>query len=199
MAKNIFTVFVFCMISFTANLLNRPKIRMYNNDTFSETKAAFLELNPMDAGDNKALERLISHWGREDSYVRIIEDNFKNNKYHPEINTTERFFVLAEPKRDGQFLDVKKILAVAQTSAQNPKNGVEIDYFQVMPKYIERQTNYGRRDVGKAMMDSLKKIFSGKNIWLYSTNSARDFYLKNGFKQTGVSVVGLPIMKFFGK
>lgn len=75
MSKNIFTIFVFCMISFTANLLNRPKIRMYNNDTFSETKAAFLELNPMDAGDNKALERLISHWGREDSYVRIIEDN----------------------------------------------------------------------------------------------------------------------------
>ena len=172
---------------------------MYNNDRFAETKAAFLELNPMDAGDNKALERLISHWGREDSYVRVIEDNFKNNKYHPEINTTERFFVLAEPKREGQFLDVKKILAIAQTSAQNSKKGVEIDYFQVMPKYIERKTFYGRRDVGKAMMDSLKKIFSGKNIWLYSTNSAKDFYLRNGFKQTGTSVVGLPIMKFFGK
>ena len=188
------------MITFTGNVIHQMSLpAIDSNGKQRHRRVDFYELNPKSVNDNKLLERLVNHWGEEDTFIRVIEDNFKYNKYDEFAPIGERFFILAQRKPEIKDIRVNDVLAVAQTSTKKPKFGIEIDFLQTIPKQLLGQKEFKVQNIGSKFLEELKNLFYGKNIWLYSSESNIDFYRHNGFKKVAASKVGLAIMKYFHK
>ncbi len=73
-------------------------------------------------------------------------------------------------------------MALAQV---NVTDTAEIEYLQVKPNSPMDSffKKYKFSHIGTGMLDSMKKIFKGKQIFLYSNPRAVGFYRKNGFKE----------------
>lgn len=186
------------MITFTGQLLHISTIKTSNKNNTPNNRVSLYKLNPQSPHDNIIVEDLVNLWSENDTVIRAIKDNFKYNKHNINEKTTEEFYILANKHPKDTIIQAKNVLAITQTSSINPKNGVEIDFFQTIPKKLRSKTQEisNLKNIGNKMLNELKNIFYGKKLWLYSSNKTINFYIKNGFKQIGISKAGLPIMKF---
>lgn len=170
------------IISFGAKFLNNAQVNKKTpNNTYEKTNASFVEMNPKDDKDMKALDNIQKYW-ENDRYasniytfaLKIRKDELSPKKF--------KVYALTSQNSDFENLDDRNILG-AVLGETPKKDFLYIDYLQVNPEYIYYpNANYKRN--GSAILDSLKKHFS--EIMLKPTKGATEkFYEKNGFHKVG--------------
>ena len=170
------------MISFTANLINKINVKKLNNNQYQNQKVSFVELDVDCENDKKFLENLSEEWLYQDLFVKCIEDNFLTMTEDYDEENNSRFFVLTSQDDGFERLDVKKALGIAQTSPHDTDD-INIDYLQTNPKYIKKQSTKPTeiKNIGCAIITSLKHLFKDKSLKLQTTSDLIEFYKKNGF------------------
>ena len=81
-------------------------------------------------------------------------------------------------------LNPDEVLGLAQVRQITSKK-CYLDYLQTAPNYAYTSAERIYKMVGASMLDMLKKYYKDMEIGLYSTLSAIDFYVKQGFKVIG--------------
>ncbi len=173
------------MISFRAKYISSVNIQKINpkNDKKEPCEASFVELDPLNLYDTDAIASASIRWGKPE-YSELIANNMEMRKKYPEKYRfdTNKFYAITTQKKYFNVPEPSEILAVCK--AEEDTDGViTVKALQVKPdKYIYKEPFYYNH-VGMGILQSLKKLFSGKDIKLFSTPNAKPFYLANGFME----------------
>ncbi len=174
------------MISFGAKYLFPATVQKvaYKDAKITPAKVSFVELDPMNEKDLEAVYNVSLSWEAPDLYPEMIHSymSYCASEYNEDEGKNTKFYALTSQKKNLEAPEPDDILALAQV---NTANGVEIEYIQAKPESpmdsFFKKYKFSR--VGTGMLDSLKKVFKGEQIFLYSNPRARGFYKKNGFKE----------------
>lgn len=170
------------IISFGAIFLNNAQVnKKAPNNTYQKANASFVEMNPKDSKDMKALENIQKYWEYEmyasniyNMALKVRKDELSPKKY--------KIYTLTSQTSDFNKMDDRKILGAVQGETLK-KDFLYIDYLQVNPQYIYFPNADYKRN-GSAILDSLKEHFS--EIMLKpNKGSTEKFYEKNGFHKVG--------------
>lgn len=174
------------MISFKSNYIDSAKVKRINASGVTDKQVSFVEINPSDYNDQLSINKTAIRWDNKggigfaydicNSLNRFNEPDFKNHE--------DRFFALTTQKEQFENLNPKQILALTQVIKFDDDTQY-VAYLQVDPKNSNKNRKAELRGCGRAMLDSLKKLFSTKNIQLDSVKNAINFYIKNGFESVG--------------
>lgn len=169
----------------------------------------FVELNPFKSdlsGKNSDAESLsgvkyrFGNWGHDASLISdIFEYEGKSTS-----NVNSRYFALTQQEDSFERLNSSQILGIAKTT-QADRDNVFIDMIQVNPWYAStspkdlfyhpNQPQY--RHCGTAIIDSIKALFSNKDLWLHSPVRLIDYFKMQGFKITDLPAnKGDALMKY---
>lgn len=165
-------------ISFQANYIQSATIKKAVKKSYKNTPVSFVELNPFSNNDKYALRKIGKTWGHGYSYARDIQDNFED----PIIikNKDSRFFAISEQMSGFDKLKPSKVLGLIETSED--KGALFIDLLQCNPEHMFASAKRKFKEIGKALIDSLKDTIPQKEIILSADEEAIPFYLKQGFK-----------------
>ena len=193
------------MISFRGHLDHQTHVNeTYNYLAITAIKpVSFVEMNPYDRDDRQTLnsvKRIYGSWGPDAS---LINDIFQyEGQSHN--NMRSRYFVLSEQLHDFKKIMPSTVLSVMKTTDMDRKN-VFIDMLQVNPWYVfNRRWDPTKnapisqfKHCGMASLDSLKKIFSDKNLWINVPAPLIDYFKYNGFQIIKkASAMGDALMEF---
>lgn len=179
------------MISFKANLVNNTNVKCLNkNGNYKNMPVRLVELEVDSDLDLEALAKVKENWKDGDVYAQDVHMCFE--QYHNNIrpNTSEKFYALTSQYGGYENLDGNKILGVAQVYKESG-NAVEIEFLQTNPQYKYGIENRKVKHIGKAITQSLKEIFKGNEISLFSTKVGKPFYKKLGFEIVEESLMRL--------
>lgn len=170
------------MINFKANLALQTEVKqLYKKDSYTRVPATFVKLDINSLDDYLALRNVSQDWKDGDLYAIDVFNRFKENFEEKPENPVESFFVLTKQRKNLNKLDFSKILGVAEL--YQPTGGpIEIEFLQTNPAFLDTLELPAIKHVGKAMIESFKKIFKDREIALFSTPDAISFYKKLGFK-----------------
>ena len=87
---------------------------------------------------------------------------------------------VTKQKQDFEMLNENDILGVLQTRRTKEKK-LEIENLQVSPTANYNAINRDFMKIGSALLDSVKQIFSDKEIFVTVKEGTTPFYKKNGF------------------
>ncbi len=172
------------VLTFKANYLNSATIQRINIYKSCPKKVSFVEINPTESLDVLAANKIAAKWDK-------TGDGTFAHDICRAINRGEksRFFALTTQQDTFEKLDYEKILSLAQVKTEKEDEYEEfIEFLQVDPDNLSSSYYAEFSHIGTAMLDSLKKLFCKKCIGLNSVRSAIKFYLRNGFKDTGIDV-----------
>lgn len=166
-------------ISFGAKFIQNSTIQKYNPTTkkYMPEDVSFIEIIPKDNNDKRVLKQLNKQWQGPNYTGSILDDMLECSSDYSSINS--RFFAITTQKKNLKHLDHKLILGLAEMELSDPKTPF-LEYLQVHPNFIGQLFESKCKHIGTAILDSLKNMYS--SITLHSTDSALDFYKKNGFK-----------------
>lgn len=141
--------------------------------------AAFVELEPDNANDIKALANINRYWAERDQYACNIYTTALELRRNKDLNIFTRIFAVTEQNDNFEKLNDEKILGLAEVSTRKPKE-YYISYIQVDPKNVYSITPEFKR-VGTRILDSIKSMADRIVLSPNSRNTAK-FYEGNGFK-----------------
>ena len=120
-------------------------------------------------------------YGEKRSYFGDIADNASLDYRCKTSFEDKKYYVLTCQKRNFEKLDPDSILGAVQVESHEKYN--EINYLQVIPEqnYLNPEREY--KNVGASIVDTILKLYPNKQLMLYSSNSAINFYKKIGFNQ----------------
>ena len=168
-------------INFKGTYITPAIVKKFDGDkNYPQKEVALVELSPISYNDMSVMNRISYEWGNNGTLATDIRDTFSDHYVAYDEFPREKFYVLTEQKRNFDKLDSLEVLAVTQL--KNIPEGIFIDYLQVAPDYCADNTNSLFRGVGSAFLNSIKKLYTHKNIILNSLESAVQFYKKNGFE-----------------
>lgn len=165
-------------INFQANYIQRATIKKAVEKSYKNTPVSFVELDPFSQNDRNALREIGRSWEHGCSYANDIQDNFED----PIImnNKDSRFFAISEQMSKFYRLEPAKVLGLIETSED--KDTLFINLLQCNPEYMFASAQRKFKEIGKALIDSLKEIIPKKEIILSADDDAIPFYIKQGFE-----------------
>lgn len=169
-------------VSFGAKPINKVNIKKWdkNSKTFEKFPATFvkIESNKLDLS---AINNVAQKW-KGATYIKRIATNshWMDMRDYVEIDV----YALTTQEKNFDKLKPNKIIGVAEMRSDEKRpNWRKLHYLQVKPDFINIDNSDKKKykNVGKAIVKSLKKIYS--NISLYSDDikSVKEFYERNGF------------------
>ncbi len=171
-------------VNFKARFIHNTTINEYRAGKYEPIKANFVEIDPLNFNDRKAISILVGTWGDDLVNLRAIRSNIEGLAT---IKKDIKLYIYALTLQQDNFqkVDFNKILGLVQIDKSNQP--MSIDYLQVNPVY-KKQTNEMLKQrkykyIGKAIMNSVIQNFPKEEIWISSTDSAKNFYKKFGFKE----------------
>lgn len=173
--------------NFRAKFIKKVPVQKLDFATrrYKTTQASFVEFEPENEKDLKALAKAQAQWDGE-AYATEIVMAAGRMSMGQLRRPKSRIFVLTTQADDCKNLDKDSILGMAQMIG-GKTTLAELKYFQVRPDIKFKSDSRDYKGVGKAILDSLKGIYT-KAIKLQSCFSAADFYEKQGFQtmETGL-------------
>lgn len=183
-------------VSFKGTFINPINIKKLEGTKYKNFPASFVELDPANLNDVKALENVHKNWNQ--SFSSIIYNSAFCSSVVPD--KSRHFYALTSQKENFEYMNSDKILGVVEFRNDSKYNRIE--YLQVNPNYItgksknfisklfaskniknEKLSPFTR--IGSAILDSLKQL-TDKSIDLYSMPEAKGFYWKNGFVRKSI-------------
>lgn len=178
--KNIMIINNYYSPSFGAKFLNKIKIDKYNQpkDKYDITYVSFVEIEPNNRSDIKALYENAKYWEdakyADDIYNAACEmrdNNIYYNKNH--------IYALTTQNSNFEELNADAILGITNIR-ETGDNSMFIENLQVHPNIVYRRcANY--RGVGTGILNSLKKICNMITLFSAKEKSVQDFYKRNDF------------------
>ena len=170
------------MINFTGNFINYTDVlKRTPGIGYTDQKVAFVELDTTSPHDKKFINTIKNTWNCPMDFVKCMSDNFDILYKNQEELRLPRIFALTKQLDSFDKLDSSKALGLVQTNV-NLKNNIDIELLQTNPLYINQDGRSDIRYIGSTILDSIKEIFCGKKLTLFSTEDALPFYLKNKFR-----------------
>lgn len=171
---------IYSKTSFGAKFISSANVKKFASklEKYVPEKTSFIEIDPANSADVKAVDNIAKYWKHEKFASNIsytVESLNKNGK-----NDRTKVFAISSQNKDLDNLDDKKILGVAEI--EKFETGLNLRYLQVNPDYIFNQGKTYKH-VGSEMLNCLKNYY-GEPIMLNSLRSfaVRKFYENNGFK-----------------
>lgn len=179
-------------ICFRASYINSENIKKYNPDKnlYEDYRVSFVELNPHDANDLKALDNITKTWENDLFSVNIYNDAYDiySKKFEKSgIFYGNAFYALTTQQDKFENLDYEKVLGICDVREYD-NNASRLLNIQVIPKdiYSFKPEHKGS---GSAILTSLKKLYDQIELSARKDKSVRNFYLKNGFFNIGDSLI----------
>ena len=172
-------------INFRAKFKNPVQILKKDiSDHYVPHNAAFVELEPDNANDIKALANINRYWAERDQYVCNIYTTAIELRRNKDLNIFTRIFAVTEQNDNFEKLNDEKILGLAEVSTRKPKE-YYISYIQVDPRNVFSISPEFKR-VGTRILDSVK-AFANKILLSPNSHDTAKFYEENGFKPSKFS------------
>lgn len=171
------------MISFQANYVDSAKVKRVNVSGLADKEISFVEIDPSSYNDRISVNKTAIRWDKNGG-EGFAYDICKavNRFYDPKfVHRDDRFFVLTTQRDRFEYLKPKEILALTHVRKFN-NDAQFVEYLQVNPRNLAKNRKADFREVGRAVLDLLKKLFSSKDIILNAVKGTHKFYLKNGFE-----------------
>lgn len=147
--------------------------------------AAFVEIEPNNNADIKALANINRYWAERDQYACDMYATALELRSDKALQNNTRIFAVTEQKDKFEKLNDKKILGLAEVSTRKPKV-FYISYIQVDPRNVFSISPEFKR-VGTRILDSVK-LFANRILLSPSSKSIAKFYEENGFKPSKFSL-----------
>lgn len=163
-------------ISFKGNYVCDTQVKK-NNKPYT---LSFVQIDTKNKSDITALSELDYMYQRK-SYFGDISDNASLDYRCNMSFNDKKYYVLTSQKRNFEKLDSDMILGAVQVEPHENCN--EINYLQVIPEQNYSNSNREYKNLGASIVGTILKLYPDKQLMLYSSNSAIDFYKKLGFKQ----------------
>lgn len=167
--------------NFRAKFIKKVPVQKLDFATkrYKTTQASFVEFEPENLQDLKALAKAQSAWDGEFFAADIVKAAAK--MFQGELKQPKnRIFVLTTQSDDCRNLNKDSILGMVQMVGGKAAQA-ELKFFQVRPDLSYNEVHRDYKGVGKAILDSIKEIYT-KAIKLQSCYSAANFYEKQGFE-----------------
>ncbi len=167
--------------NFRAKFIKKVPVQKLDFATkrYKTTQASFVEFEPENLQDLKALAKAQSAWDGEFFAADIVKAAAK--MFQGELKQPKnRIFVLTTQSDDCRNLNKDSILGMVQMVGGKAALA-ELKFFQVRPDLSYNKVHRDYKGVGKAILDSIKEIYT-KAIKLQSCYSAANFYEKQGFE-----------------
>jgi len=167
--------------NFGAKLISRTNIKKYegNDDKYKDYKASFIEIDPKNKNDRRAMSDAVYYW-KSDSYGMNVVARMDDLAKNEDDNPADKIYAITTQKDRFSKLDSDRIEAVAHVFETNKR--VQLVYLQVNPDLIYGWKNPDYKYVGKGMIDSLKDKYHDRSIILVPSKTAEKFYEKQGFE-----------------
>lgn len=167
-------------ISFGAKYISTPTIQKFDNNKkgFVDKKVSLVQFEPQNLSDKLAIKIVNNKWGRYfiTQSMYLCADMLSKKETSKDVN---KILMLTEQTDNFKKLDATKILALAQTQ-KNENVPMELKWLQVNPKFQYPKEGREIKNIGKAVVDSLKKMYN--ELILDATPNAKRFYIKQGFE-----------------
>lgn len=168
-------------ISFGARFIKKLPVLKYSYEHkfYKPSSANFVQINPYDKNDVKALNLIAQDFGEkayaDDIYVDVKKAYERND---PAWDADMEVFALTKQVGNFNELNPDEVLGVAEITKNNNKE-IELEYLSTNPQYIYSYEPPCIKKIGTAIINFLKEKYD--KILLNSSPSAREFYRKNGF------------------
>lgn len=162
-------------INFKANLISKTYVRKLNPTAkkFVPHEVSFVEINPLQESDIKALKKMSKLWGDDSIFANTIY-------YFAKRDPRKRTFILTEQEKEFEKLEPEKILGLTQLTRE--LSGIyDIEYLETKPEYQLENKNREYKKIGSQILDCLKKVFYESNLKVDYIFDRVEFYMKNGF------------------
>lgn len=167
-------------VNFGAKFKNPVEIlRKDSKGVFKPHKVSFVEIEPQNENDIKALRKASFYWAENDSYAcNIYTDSLSLRKNN---NLKENFKIFAITEQNDKFdkLEDEKILGLAEIKKQKPRE-FHISYIQVDPRNVYTLEPSFKK-VGTRILDSIK-AFADRITLSPDSHGTEKFYERNGFR-----------------
>lgn len=168
-------------VNFGAKFIKKVNIKKFDKLTneFKPIEASFVKFDPKNKEDLTAISSAVDSWEGQ-FFAKSIADHASKMQSSELSQRHNQIYLLSSQKDNFENLEPSKILGMAKTEHWKHTPD-EIRYFETKPDIKHSQKDRTIKDVGKAMIESLKELYP-KRIELTSSTSAADFYEKQGFK-----------------
>lgn len=166
-------------VSFQANFIKPVKIlKKVGREKFVAYPVSVVEIDTNNIGDVRALRAISLSWDKY-NYVQDIYEDVSRLRLGGDDGSQMHVFAITLQRDNFDKINKDDIIGVAEFVENKELN--ELVYLQVEPEH-----NYGNMEsqfkhIGKSILNFLEEKFFEKPIKVFSTGSAIDFYLKNGF------------------
>jgi len=169
--------------SFTAKQINKETILKLNSEAknYFPQEANFIEINPNNKYDIKALLEIANNW-IYGMYSNVISYNGKRLKEKELDRCTNKIFALTKQTKDFKIIKSDEILGIMEIDLEKPKK-VNLNYIQVMPDNIHINKERSYKNIGTALIKSIRKRFNDKTLSLNPIEKEIEFYKKLGLKE----------------
>lgn len=172
-------------INFGAKFKNPVKILKKDiSGHYIPHKVSFVELEPENLDDIKALYNVNRYWAEKDQYACNIYTTALELRRNEDLQNNTCIFAVTEQNDKFEKLNDEKILGLAEVSTRKPKE-YYISYIQVDPRNVFSISPEFKR-VGSRILDSVKS-FANKILLSPSSRDIAKFYEENGFKPSKFS------------
>lgn len=173
-----------------SNILNERVVeptyvrRSYRFVDIKTKQPAYLaELNLFDKDDASALNAIRCIWNTNKSDLALMHDVFEyENGSTSDVKS--RYFVLTKQTEDFEKIRPSAVLGIVKTTTLD-KELTEIDHIQVNPFYIFSNPYSDLAHVGKALIESVQKLFTESELIACVPKNLIPYMQKLGWKATG--------------
>lgn len=163
-------------INFRAQKLGMTKIKKLNKNKnrYIPQKVAFIKFDLNTIEDKKALKNMDSEWPY--TFARSINKSILKQK-------DAEVYALTLQNDSFEKIETNKILGLAEIVAIEDTDSHFLEYMQIHPDYAYKKGLFQRdyKNIGTALLNSIKKLDFIKKISTNSLFSAIDFYKTNCF------------------
>ncbi len=176
-------------ISFGANFIQKLPIKKYSYEKkiYTTDFANFVEFNPHDKNDVKALYEIARDFGG-DTYAGNIYYDIKAASEKTVKDPNIRYFALTNQNGNFEDIEARNILGLTEIKKLNNKE-IQIKYLQTHPQYLYSRGLPFIKRVGTAIINYFK-LYNDK-IHLISTPGVYLFYEKKGFRRISPHVYSM--------
>ena len=172
------------MISFKAKLIGETTIKRYNNEKYAyeDCPAYFIRFNKHSKTDLKSIETVSALWHPREKYAKNIAKNFCH-EYQKKFNNAynDNFFAITLQNNHFENIDPEKVLGMAE--ALKKRKTFYLDFLQVHPNYSFGVLRRKFKNVGSAIIESMKNMPRIKDIILVPNSFSIGFYKECGFEE----------------
>lgn len=172
------------MLTFRAKLISRTNITLCENN--KSYPVEFVEFKPESPKDFKTISKVNDKWKKKnaDCFADAIFNEFRAISKNELHGQQSKFYGLIK-KQDKLYNSIQpqNVFGLMQVTKSTLSNDtIYVDYLQTSPNFKHGVWDSKYKNIGKAMLTSLKKLFRNCDIVLDSVYNAIDFYKKNGFQ-----------------